>query len=68
MSTGISWCKSMVILILFLAGVLSAQLFGSEFLATYGFLNEYHLQSFAAAKIQKVDLELLVAMQPMIHR
>ena len=43
-------------LILFLAGVLSAQLFGSEFLATYGFLNEYHLQSFAAAKIQKVDL------------
>lgn len=43
-------------LILFLAGVLSAQLFGSEFLATYGFLNEYHLQSFAVARIEKVDL------------
>ncbi len=33
-----------------LAGVLAAWLFGYEYFSTYGFLNEYHMQTFAKAE------------------
>lgn len=37
------------LVILFLAGIASAQLFGTKFLTTYGFLNQYHMDAFASA-------------------
>lgn len=46
----------LIVVILLLAGVFSAQLFGSEYFATYGFLNEYHLQSFSNVKLDWVAL------------
>ncbi len=49
--------KEMLILfLLILAGIFSTQLFGSDFFAEYGFLNEYHLQLFADAKLDRVAL------------
>jgi hypothetical protein len=43
-------------LILLLAGILTAQLFGAEFLGTYGFLNDYYLKTFARSNPDKLDL------------
>jgi hypothetical protein len=43
-------------LILLLAGILTAQLFGAEFLGTYGFLNDYYLKAFARSNPDKLDL------------
>jgi hypothetical protein len=42
--------KEFVIIICFsLAGVLCSCFFGNDYFATYGFLNEYHMKSFAGA-------------------
>lgn len=46
----------LILLLLLLAGIFSAQLFGREFFADYGFLNEYHLQTFANTKLDWVAL------------
>jgi len=35
----------------FVAGILCACFFGYEYFSTYGFLNEYHMQSFANAEL-----------------
>lgn len=48
--------KGIILTILFAAGIFGAQLFGTEFLRTYGFLNEYHLQAFAQAELDRKDL------------
>ena len=48
--------KCMILILLFLAGIFAAQLFGTDFLRTYGFLNEYHLRTFSSVKISKLDL------------
>jgi hypothetical protein len=48
--------KCILCLVLLLAGIFSAQLFGAEFLGTYGFLNEYYLKAFARANPDKLDL------------
>lgn len=45
-----------IITLLFLAGILSAQLVGKNFFITYGFLNTYHLQAFALTKLDNVLL------------
>lgn len=51
--------KEFVIGICFVAaGVICASLFGYPYFSTYGFLNEYHVQAFAKAKI---DLPTLLA-------
>ena len=42
----------------FLAGVLCACLFGYDYFSTYGFLNEYHVKTFAEAAL---DVDALVA-------
>lgn len=34
-----------------IAGILCAYFFGYEYFSTYGFLNEYHMQSFASAEM-----------------
>ena len=39
------------LLVCFLAGVFSAQLFGTEFLVTYGFLNRHHIAAFVHADV-----------------
>lgn len=43
-------------LLFLLAGILVAELIGNEFLTTYGFLNEYHLKSFANAALEELDV------------
>ncbi len=48
--------KYMILVILLLAGIFAAQLFGTEFLRTYGFLNEYNLQTYAKADLDKLAL------------
>lgn len=40
-----------ILVIWFLAGIASAQLFGTHFLTTYGFLNKYHMNAFASAEM-----------------
>ena len=39
------------LLVCFLAGVFSAQLFGTEFLVTYGFLNRHHITAFVHTEV-----------------
>ncbi len=46
----------LILLLLLLAGIFSAQLLGRGFFAEYGFLNEYHLRTFAAAKPDRMAL------------
>ena len=39
-----------------IAGILSACLFGYDYFSTYGFLNEYHMQTFAKARFDTTAL------------
>lgn len=48
--------KGIIFAILLIAGIFGAQLFGTEFLRTYGFLNEYNLRAFARADLDKLNL------------
>lgn len=44
------------IAICFLSGVVSAQLFGTKFLTTYGFLNSYHIRAFVMGKTEYMQM------------
>lgn len=44
------------ITICFLSGVVSAQLFGTKFLTTYGFLNSYHIRAFVMGKTEYMQM------------
>lgn len=45
-----------LLVILFLAGIASAQLFGTKFLTTYGFLNKYHMDAFATTEMDFMQM------------